>query len=238
MSKKLNSKKIKQVASKARRTPRGVDFRESARPLKIQIDARGRTTDVLVGLDDADKAISKLESEIRLGAELDELDLGVDSAIKTPMDIEFSSETTETIKKNAIERARKVDLKEEIKTIVQTFRASIDERLKNLSEQVENQMKPLVQAVASVAVAKKELDNSLSEFHASLSSVLNLNDELEPIEIEGMFSTGSALDDQITPGLETEEDEDMGILAEAIENGKPRQLTRSLDDHRKEETVN
>jgi len=206
MSKKrINKKKIKQVASRARRSCRT----KSNTPEELRPDNVTTT--------------------------------GLQYPVTLPdrIELEFSTERPDVLKRNAVERAKKVDLKEEIKGIVQAFRTDIDERLKGLSDQIENQMKPLVQAVASIAVAKKELMDSLNDFHGNLSATLSLDDELEPIEIEGMFTSDATSDETVTPGLTSDKDDEdeIGILAEATENAAPQR--RSLDSGPiEEETVN
>src|SRR5208337_3401851 len=97
MSKKrINKKKIKQVASRARRSCRT----KSNTPEELRPDNVTTT--------------------------------GLQYPVTLPdrIELEFSTERPDVLKRNAVERAKKVDLKEEIKGIVQAFRTDIDERLK------------------------------------------------------------------------------------------------------------
>lgn len=137
--------------------------------------------------------------------------------------IEFSPmEPHEVAARAAIERSKKVDLKVEIRRMMDAFKADINARLNGLSERIEAQLKPLVQTVADIAVAKKDMEGQLVSFGERLSATLNLNDELEPIEIECMFSPNPLMDNEMS-GYETdaqineEDDEGMELLAEATE---------------------
>jgi hypothetical protein len=137
--------------------------------------------------------------------------------------IEFSPmEPHEVAARNAIERSKKVDLKVEIREMMNTFKTDINVQLNNLSERIEAQLKPLVQTVADIAVAKKDMEGQLISFGERLSATLNLNDELEPIEIEHMFAPNPLMDNEMS-GYETdaqineEDDDGMELLAEATE---------------------
>jgi hypothetical protein len=97
-------------------------------------------------------------------------------------------ETPDQAKSRAVDGARRVDLKESVNALVKGFSGRIDSRLSELSKRVESQFQPLAHALADVAVAKKELAQELVNFSDELSALLNLNQELDPIEIEEMFT--------------------------------------------------
>jgi hypothetical protein len=92
-------------------------------------------------------------------------------------------EKPEEAKAKAIERSRKVELKENVRTLVDGFREEIEIQLKELSDRVEAQLNPIVEAVSSVAVARRDFIGQLAQFREKLNNALDLNDELEPLDI-------------------------------------------------------
>jgi hypothetical protein len=208
MAKKSTSRKIKQVASRAKRDPRtdsNVPVDIGRDPYQVPSSKAPAPTPTMVAKE---------------GTTVYSTGDGID--------IEFSTERPDIVKRNAIERAKKVDLKAEIRGIVDAFSKDIDERLKALSNRIEDQMKPLVQTVADIAVAKKELADRLEDFGGNLSVTLGLNDELEPIDISTIFA-GIVQGDEIEIETQNEvpslEDEEVELLAEVAEEvRKPTEI--------------
>jgi hypothetical protein len=197
MSKKTSNKKVKQVASKAKRTPRT----EANTPADFRLQS---VSDA--GLQEPVSLVTS-PSEVKENTVVLSLSGGKDS-------IEFSTERPDIAKRNAIERAKKTALKAEINRIVRGFRDDIDARLKSLSDQIEDQMKPLVHCVADIAVAEKELASRLQDFADQLSCAMNLNDELDPIDISGLFASGDF--DIEGPGDASVNDEDIDRINEKL----------------------
>jgi hypothetical protein len=199
--KQQTSKKVKQVAGRAKRTPRT----ETNAP-----GGEAYYTDQHTG---------------RVATKPSELAPNTTVWVAPDGDrVEFSTEKPEETKKNAIARAKKVDLKGDIRSIVEAFSKDIDERLKALSDQIEGQMQPLVRSVADIAVAKKELADKLADFEDRLSATLNLNDELEPIDISEIFGGQSATGLPTDPDAEDfhyegeEDPEEAELLAEVADD--------------------
>lgn len=199
-----NKKKVKQVASRAKRTPR-TDANTGA-SFTLRSPTIGESGTGTIGEALEIKALAnKLEQETHEDFELGTADTKV----------EFSTEPHSVLKTRAIESSKKVDLRREIKTLVTTFRDDIDTRLKSLSERIESQLKPLVQSVTEVAMAKAELTNRLADFEESLSVTLNLNDELEPIDISMIFAPDTALDEEMSTYVDASEPDEITALDEA-----------------------
>lgn len=159
---KLNRKKIKQVASRAKKNPR-----------KLMVERES------LGLADAVEATTSLPP-------------ATNDPLKTTValgDLEFSTQPYEIARANALDRAHKVELKDSVKSLIARFRRDVDSRLKSLTGTIEEQMKPLIRSAAEVAVAKSEIELQLVNFNAELLAVLDLNDEPELMEIEDMFAS-------------------------------------------------
>lgn len=209
---KRTSKKIKQVASRAKTSPR-----TEVQPTPFVAAAVQNPTTTVV------------EEKPVLANEADKNVLIVGG------EIEFSTESMEQQRKTALDRSKKVELKDEIKHMIEAFKQEINTKLTRLTERIENQLKPMVQTVADVAVAKAEFELQFADFQDRLSATLNLNDELEPIEIAEMFNfPGSEMDEEMSTydlGLKNADDEDMEFLTEATEVAHEKGWTDSLGEH-------
>lgn len=193
---KKSSKKVKQVAARARTKP--------ARPSSGISSAQNLYTGQ-GGIDAIKQATVTAEESI--GALQDATTMPKAAA-------EFFDEERpqEELKREALDLARKVGLKENIRSTLAAFSARIDAKIDELSKRVEAQLQPLVRAVAEAAVAKKELAQELVVFGEELNALLNLNEEHDAIDIEKIFLLDE--DDQSDTFLIGHPSE-MGLLDEA-----------------------
>jgi hypothetical protein len=118
----------------------------------------------------------------------------------------------EAAKKAAAERARKVETGLAVKQLINQFQSEVAAQLATLSGKIESQLSTLVTIVASIAVTKNQLKNELGEFELSMRGLLDLNDELDPIEIADLFGDRGEFADDFAEDPEVTKVTD-GILA-------------------------
>lgn len=208
------SKKVKQVASKAKATPR-TETNESVVPETNEAGV------IVAGI-----SVGQLPPRPICATSITEAQHAV-NALETVIDtdgvvVEDGVEFAPPNKIKAVERSKKFELKSEIKTMIAEFRDQVNYKLQSLSTRIENQLRPMVQTVADIAVAKAEFETQFANFEDRLSATLNLNDELEPIDIANMFEpVGSAMDDEMetygTVMNQATSEDDMELLAEVTE---------------------
>jgi hypothetical protein len=223
MAKKANAK-VKRVASRGKRVPR-TKANEPLAGTRPEVSfLHGPNDDNLhTGLANEASRASGLTEALNHSLDRDALDKPAATMGMGDEQLEFGHEATDATKLAAVERARKIDLKIELQKALTCFRNASDARLKRMSDDIEAQLHPLVQTVADIAVTRKGMEARLAEFEDTLSALLGLKDELDPIEIDGMFSVDSAYDAVLfSPnGTGERHGDDGDMLAEATEAAAP-----------------
>jgi len=90
-------------------------------------------------------------------------------------------------KREALERKAKFETKAALNALVNEFQTTTAQRFAALSDTIEQQLKPIIAAAAEIQIAKAGFDAQLQTFGETLKGRLNLFDELDPVDVEGIF---------------------------------------------------
>lgn len=123
---------------------------------------------------------------------------------KEPLDDMFSTcprcNDEKVQKARATEASRKAEMILVIRDIVARYRTATNAKFTALSDSIQAQLKPVVEASNKIAISRSELSEDLSELEDNLKSAFGITDDIDPIAMEkAMFTENEEGDPFETP---------------------------------------